>query len=244
LEKEKENYEKNIIIEEKKYIEKYNNIRNIEEVKSELNNELEKIVVLEEKKRKHEENIKNINIWQSNYEIEKKYTELSEKLNSLIKLETEARNKYSSAIMLKDNILEAESISLLNIIDSINIHAQIYLDYFFVDNPISVRLLPFKETKKNTKAQINIEIEYKSMECDFNSLSGGEQARVILAFTLALAEIFNTPLLLLDECTSSLDQETTNIVFDALKEHYKGKLSLVIAHQVITGNFDKILKIN
>ena len=79
------------------------------------------------------------------------------------------------------------------------------------------------------------------MECDINSLSGGETSRVILAFTLALGEMFNTPLLMLDECTASLDSESTSIVFDTIKENFRNKTVLVVAHQCTEGIFDKII---
>jgi ABC-type transport system involved in cytochrome bd biosynthesis fused ATPase/permease subunit len=133
---------------------------------------------------------------------------------------------------------------MLNVIESINSHAQFYLDYFFPDNPIVVNLSAFKETKKSTnKSQINVEIHYKSMECDLDSLSGGELSRVILCFTLALGEMSNCPLLMLDESTASLDQDSTTIVFDTIKEHFKGKIVLVVAHQVTEGIFDKVIKL-
>jgi ABC-type lipoprotein export system ATPase subunit len=153
------------------------------------------------------------------------------------------RKKYASAMELKSKILEAESIAIGNIVDTINTHARIYLDCFFPDDPISVSLLPFKETKKAVKPQINIQIEYKSMEADLNTLSGGELSRVILAYTLSLGEIFNTPLLLLDESTASLDQEMSGVVFDGLREHFNGKLVLIVAHQVVTGVFDTVVKL-
>ena len=79
------------------------------------------------------------------------------------------------------------------------------------------------------------------MECNLNMLSGGELSRVILAFGLGLNEMFNTPLLLLDECTSNLDQELTNTVFTSLKDNFGDKLIIVIAHQVVTGIFDKTI---
>ena len=132
---------------------------------------------------------------------------------------------------------------MLNIIETINTHARVYLDAFFPNNPISVQLKPFKTTKKSTKPSISIEIEYKGMECVKEMLSGGELSRVVLAFTLALAEMFNTPLMLLDECTSSLDQEMTTTVFNGIRENFNGQLVLVIAHQVISGTFDKVLKL-
>ena len=154
-----------------------------------------------------------------------------------------AENEHASATNLKEKILEAESVAMLNIIDSINAHARVYLDCFFPDNPISVNLQTFKETKKSTKPQINIEIEYKGMEADINMLSGGELSRVILAYTMALAEMFNTPLLLLDECTSSLDQDLTETVFNSIRENFNGKITLLIAHQVVMGTFDKIINL-
>ena len=78
------------------------------------------------------------------------------------------------------------------------------------------------------------------MEADLSMLSGGELSRVILAYTLALGEMFNTPLLLLDECTASLDQELTDTVFQGIKENFNGKLVLIIAHQVVTGKLIKL----
>ena len=90
------------------------------------------------------------------------------------------------------------------------VHSQHYLEQLFADQPILVEICPFKERKsKVDRTVINIKIEYKEMECDMQYLSGGEKARVILAFTLALSEMFNTPLLLLDESTANLDQQSS-----------------------------------
>ena len=93
------------------------------------------------------------------------------------------------------------------------------------------------------KPQINLEIEYKGMEADINMLSGGEMSRVILSFALALGEMFNTPMMLLDECTASLDQELTGVVMDGIRELFSGKLVLIIAHQVVKGQFDNVIQI-
>ena len=198
---------------------------------------------LQVKKKNNEKIIHDIEEWEK-YQTEiENYNGWKMKVKELELLEKNARNEYASATKMKDKILEAESIAMINIIDSINTHARVYLDCFFPDNPISVNLQTFKETKKSTKPQINIEIEYKGMESDINMLSGGELSRVILAYTMALAEMFNTPLLLLDECTSSLDQELTETVFTAIRENFNGKLTLLIAHQVVTGVFNKIIKL-
>ncbi len=205
---------------------------------------IEKITTLESSNQIHKNNIDLIEKWEIWYQEKKKYDEWVEKCKSLKTREKESRKKYTAAMTLKTKILEAESIAIGNIIDTINMHSREYLDCFFPENPISVQLQAFKENKKTAaKPCINILIEYKGMECDINMLSGGELARVVLAYTLALSEIFNTPILLLDECTASLDQELTNVVFDGIRENFKGKLVLIIAHQIIMGTFDKIISL-
>jgi DNA repair exonuclease SbcCD ATPase subunit len=227
-----------------KHIKEYGSLQNKDDLEKKAFDEKEKLSELNEKKKIHEKNLYDIKEWEKYEEAIKNYKEWELKVKELEKMEKVARNEYASATKLKDKILEAESIAMLNIIDSINTHARVYLDCFFPDNPISVNLQTFKETKKSTKPQINIEIEYKGIEADLNMLSGGELSRVILAYTMALAEMFNTPLLLLDECTSSLDQELTETVFNAIRDNFNGKMILLIAHQVVTGTFDKIIRLD
>jgi exonuclease SbcC len=222
---------------------KYDSIQTVDSLENKIV-ELEKnISELNKKKKICEKNLYDIEEWEKYQSDLNNYKGWKTKVKELELAEKIAQNEHASATKLKDKILEAESIAMLNIIDSINSHARIYLDCFFPDNPISVNLQTFKETKKSTKPQINIEIEYKGMEADIHMLSGGELSRVILAYTMALAEMFNTPLLLLDECTSSLDQELTETVFNSIRENFNGKITLLIAHQVVMGTFDKIINL-
>jgi len=194
---------------------------------------------LVQKCEQHEANLAKIETYKKYMEASKQYQEWKQKTDTLKEHEAKCRHKYAAAILLKDKILQAESLAVGNIVNSINTHAQEYLDLFFPSDPIVVRLLPFKQTKKSTKPQINIEIDYKGMEADVNMLSGGELSRVILAYTLALSEIFNSPLILLDECTASLDQELTTSVMEGIRKNFGEKLVIIIAHQVISGQFDR-----
>ena len=206
----------------------------------------EEIKVLEKELETHTSNLQKIEKYKQYQKDQKIYNSWIEKKEILEKQEQKDRLKYASSTLLMEKILEAESIAITNIINSINTHAQLYLDCFFPDNPISVKLLSFKESKKaniQSKPQINIAIEYKGMECDISSLSGGELARVVLSFTLALAEMFNTPLIMLDECTSSLDEELSTTIINGLKENFSNKLVIVISHQNICGLYDRILSI-
>jgi len=229
---------------EKKYFDKYGEKHDKDTLEMEIEKFSSEIQDLENKKTEHNNNLEKIEEWKKYQENIKKYDSFQKKVKELEEKEKQDRNRYSAAMTLKDKILEAESIAIGNIIETINMHAREYLDLFFEANPISVQLQAFKETKKNVKPSINMEIEYKGMEAELSMLSGGEVSRIILAFTLSLAEIFNTPLLMLDECTSSLDESLTNDVFEGIKEHFSGKLVIVIAHQIITSLFDKVINLN
>ncbi len=61
-------------------------------------------------------------------------------------------------------------------------------------------------------------------------LSGGEKQRVAIARTL----LKNTPILVFDEATSSLDSHNESAIMETLKLVAKGHTSLVIAHRLST----------
>jgi|SaaInlV_165m_DNA_1040744.scaffolds.fasta_scaffold00118_29 DNA repair protein SbcC/Rad50 len=206
----------------------------------EKENELSQI---QDDMKKQEELLLEITNWEANEKEIVKYDNFKEKIKVLEDKEKESRAEYVAVSKFRDKILEAESLAMINIINSINQHASIYLESFFPDHPISVSLLTFKEGKDSVKPKINVNVFYKGMETDLTPLSGGELSRVILAFTLALAEMFNTPLLMLDECTSNLDQELSNIIFETISENFSGKQTIVVAHQVVEGCFDKVIKL-
>lgn len=243
---EREKKEQYLQIENKReeYIAKYKDIRTTCELLEIIKNTNDAIMEEENSKEKHYNNLQEIKEYERYIEEKKVYDKYINSVSELKEKEKEDNKKYVASVLLRDKILESESIAMMNIIDSINTHAQLYLEYFFPDNPMTIYLRTFKEdSKKNDKPQINFEIFYKNMECDLSNLSGGEISRVVLAFTLALSDMFNTPILMLDECTASLDQESSEIVFNTIKENFRNKPVLIIAHQVSHGIFDKVINI-
>jgi ATP-binding cassette subfamily B protein len=79
---------------------------------------------------------------------------------------------------------------------------------------------------------------YDTVLNDKANLSAGQKQLV----TIARAMIQNSPLLILDEATSSVDTRTERLVQDAMDKLTLGRTSFVIAHRLSTiKNADKIL---
>jgi DNA repair exonuclease SbcCD ATPase subunit len=205
----------------------------------------EKCELYETKATHYREMIVKLNEWSR---IEKERLSY-EKLKNDIKQSTMKKDHYLERLRgltkLRDHIKNAEKSSLDEFIHSLNAHASVYIDEFFQDDDILVELKTTQEGKTSGKEKVslNFEVTYRGMSGDLSFLSGGEKDRVNLAFTLAFSELVDTRVLLLDECISSLDAETTNVVLEHLKEKYKGKLMIVVSHQANLGFFDSVIEI-
>ena len=170
------------------------------------------------------------------------FERMKERLSDILKEEVVVVKRLNAIKNFKERVSQAQSISLSQIINTINEYAEIYMSEFFEEN-ITCYLKSWKDTNngKNTKPQIDLDIHYKGNDMEFGSLSGGEQDRVVLAYTLSLAELFKLPFLMCDESISSLDKESTERILSSIKRYYKGEQVLFIAHQVITGTFENVI---
>ena len=126
---------------------------------------------------------------------------------------------------------------------------------------VSQDIVLFDDTVKNNIAYANPEASQKDIEkaCEFAAadefinklpnkfdtivgengvrLSGGQKQRI----SIARAILKKSPIILLDEATSSLDTESERVVQNAINNLIKGRTTIVIAHRLSTiHNSDRI----
>lgn len=81
---------------------------------------------------------------------------------------------------------------------------------------------------------------YTSLGERGSNLSGGQRQRI----AIARAFIRNTPILILDEPSTGLDAESTDLVLQALRKLMKGKTTIIISHELnLIRDADKIIVI-
>jgi len=208
-----------------------------------IQEEQQKKNTYEEKIKMYRKNISDLDQWFDIYSKNTKYNEIKHSIEITTLKKNECNDRMRCLVKLREHVKNAERKSITDFIESLNDHASLYIEEFFPDEDIIVSLKTIQETKtdKREKISLNFEVQYKKMNGDLSFLSGGEKDRVNLAFTLAFAELVDNRILLLDECISSLDTETTNVVLENLKEKYKGNLIILVSHQANLGFFDQVI---
>ena len=207
---------------------------------AEFSNEFES---LEQKMVEHALVKTKIDLYRASMAENKRRDSILQEIQKALEKENELQQEAQAFSVLHSKILEAESNALGNFIAQINVKVNFFIDHFF-DGEMSVRLKAFKSSKKGVdKPQVNLEVEFKGEESDIGCLSGGEFSKLVLAFNLAFVKLSDSPVVLLDECTSSLDAENTSNVFEKIIDFFPDRLVVAVAHQVIEGQFLSVIKI-
>jgi len=158
---------------------------------------------------------------------------------------TKSMKDLSLKIKLKDIIIKCIYNSLDRVVDHINLRMQEYLNAFF-DSNIVVKLETMRTNKTTdiAKPDINFKITYNNYEYSMDELSGGEEHRINLAFTVAMNTMNNFPLLLLDECITSLDYDNKEKCLEMLQEVLdKDKTIINILHDTSEGLYTTTKKL-
>lgn len=205
----------------------------------------EKVETYRKKTEQYRAHLQRIEKWEIVERDNAAYQEIQVKIAETEEKKVAMMDRLRCLVKLRDHIKQAEQQSLSEFIDALNRHAAIYIEDFFPDDDITVELKTVQEGKSTGKEKVTLhfDVQYREMNGDLSFLSGGEKDRVNLAFTLAFSELVENRILLLDECISSLDAETSNVVLGQLKEKYKGKLVIAVSHQANLGFFDDIINL-
>lgn len=136
----------------------------------------------------------------------------------------------------------AASAAIASVLSQINGAARKYLEHLFPDDAATVELCNVRVNKDETvRATMSVQIYYKNhIVSSMRDLSGGERARITLAFNLALAEMFGSPIVMVDEGLNGLQTELRDDCVTMLKEAALNRLVLVIQHGIDQGEFDSV----
>ena len=184
---------------------------------------------------------KNIESALTANEAMRKQEDLSCKREELIELS----QKVYHLERLKGIAVDVECKVLQQTVDSINATINVLAEAIF-EEPIRVELKLYRKVKttKKIKPMVNIEIRHKG--CIFENpseVSGGEEDRLSLLLTLALNRLSGSPLLLIDETFSSLDDELKTHCLRAIRSITPHKMVVCVDHSSIEGYYDKVLDI-
>ncbi len=174
------------------------------------------------------------------------YNKWESNLSKVKKEEQVLTKNLTTNEVLLNRILQAEVICIEKVIEDINMKTKIYLEKFF-DVPPIIDIASFKVTKKEEKKGsegkpcINIKVNHNGEDCELSNLSGGEYDRCKVSFLLAFSSLTSSPIMMLDESVSSLNEELVTDILDVLKD--QDKLILVISHQAIKGEFEKVIEL-
>lgn len=201
--------------------------------------EYESFEILEEKIKNCNNDIRfieNFNIYKERYE---QYFKYHHEIKDYEIKKEDVYQKISHISRFEELLLDAESLSIQEIITLITDNMNEYLSLFFPEDDMSLTI------DKKQNHDIKVCLLMNNNIVSVKTLSSGEKARVKLAFTLTLSEIFFCPILILDECTSALDRESANNIFSIIKEkEMDRRLVIIIAHQVEKHLFDNVIDLD
>lgn len=186
-------------------------------------------------------------------DIEHHISSAKEKMNAItsnnlsdISLRCDALNR------LRDLSESAESEILKRCMYHLESSTNEFLENAF-DHPISLHLGTEKESKTTSRKKHTLTVSVETCREDqqtavrrtIDGFSGGETDRISLGFSMALTSLSKFPMIILDECISSLDTELRDKVIRALRSQAKAtnKTVVLVCHDALEGLFDNVINV-
>lgn len=153
-----------------------------------------------------------------------------------------AVEKYNKLLVV---VNKAALDSIEATIQEINIRAEYWLEKMF-DGDLQAVIKTSKKlkSKDETVDKLHVELTYLGHTLDSQSeLSGGQESRLALAFQLALSDMYNSPILLLDEALKGCDKATMENCLEAIRDISERKLVIMVEHFANDCFFDRVVEI-
>lgn len=215
--------------------------KNLDKIKEDLS----KIVIddkLDDLIEETEENISKLDVTIKNY---KNYIKLSYLKEKYKRYENDVNNTNldlkSANNVLKEALISSQKEVLNNIIVNINNTIKPIIKKLFTD-PIHISFSLMK-TLKNGKEKdcLSVCIRFKAVEYDnISKFSGGEKARINIAFLLTIAKILNVRLILFDEPCKSIEEDLVEKCVKVIKSTLPA-IKICIAHKEIEAKYDNTI---
>lgn len=136
--------------------------------------------------------------------------------------------------------IETKQESLFSLIKTLQFNVNEILQELF-SSPMTIVLSPITSTNK---PELEIEIFYKNLQLSVADLSGGEKARVSIAFTLAFSQMQDSKFIMMDEPCVGLDRENCIKTCEFLKSFcIKNKILILMTGHNIINLFDEIISL-
>lgn len=169
---------------------------------------------------------------------------LEESLNKVVAEEDLFNRQAAAAHRLKKISDEAGMAAVGQIVNSVNTHLKAHTDVLFPDGGTHILITNESFTKKEERrAKMGIRIVHRGLEMSLDDFSGGAENRAILCAQLAISDLQNSPLLLLDESLTGSHADLRDEILDHLRTVAQTKLILLVEHGVSDSSFDDVIYI-
>lgn len=166
------------------------------------------------------------------------------KFQEKVSLITELRLRIENLNRLSELSVKCGLEVVSRILDEINVRAKYWAD-LLLDNDVTASLIPFKElkSKKEVVDKISLDVYYKGTKLSsyLTDLSGGQRSRLIASFSLAFPDLYNSPILILDEAFTGVDPQTLMDCLEAIHPLAQKKLILIVDHSACGYEFDHVI---
>jgi len=196
--------------------------------------------ILQELERKNEE-IRYFKKYIQEYNNYTKQIERDEKLRRSRKNKDNLAIRYEKLLKLKKIVTDLECYLIQTTVDELNELANKILEEIY-HGEIQAELALFREVKSKSllKNEVTLHVIKGDEKRIFKKTSGGEKQIISFVFVITLCLLNPSPILMIDEALSEVDEEYRPICISALRKYARisGKTAIIVNHNDTEGDYD------